>query len=143
MRNSPATARDELLDWTDEDEPLPLPATMSTSTNGLLRTGILTLLFVAVVAMAISEMFYWTLRSEIRNKQGAPVNAQLIVTQSRDAQRLGLYQWVKKSEGALRIPVSVAEGLVIADYAKKPTEQVASQGSTAIRQKAIATWGPP
>ena len=143
MRNSPATARDELLDWTDEDEPLSAPVTASSNADGMLRTGVLTLLLVAVVTMGISELFYWTLRAEIRKKQGAPVNAQLIATQSRDRQRLSRYQWVKKSEGVLRIPVSVAEDLVIADYANKPTAQDAPHGSSEVAHVAAARGGLP
>ncbi len=143
MPNAPATARDQLFDWTDENEPLPAPATASASAKGLLRTGILTVLLLAVVAMGVAEMFYWTLRSEIRRKQGSLVNAQLLVTQSRDKQRLSRYQWVKKSDGVLRIPVSLAAGFVIADYAKNSAECPASQRSTEAGTATMAHGGSP
>ncbi len=89
------------------------------------RVALATVFFLILAVGGISEMFYWTTRSEIRRKQGIPVNDLLTKTQQSEDTLLNEYRWIKKSEGRLRIPVARARALVILEYAR-PTVQGAT-----------------
>lgn len=132
MPSASVTSRDELLDWTDESEVAAEPQVELTVIRGLWRTALLTLALMAVTAITVAEVHYWRFRNEIKRKQAAPVSALLPAARARDALRLNRYQWVNRSTGVLRIPVSVAAALVIADYSRAPTEPP-KQGSAPQR----------
>lgn len=120
MRQSNANAKveEELLDIASVSQSSSLAEMQSSRLNGLVWTGIATCVCILVCLMVVSEIFYWTSRNEIQKKQLATGNALLKDTRTQEQARLTRYQWVKKGDGVLRIPVERAKELVIADYAR-------------------------
>ena len=116
QNNASAAVEQDLLEVALTHERLTQARARSPQIGGLVWTGIATLLGVVVSAMVVNEVFYWTLRQEIQRKRLDPTNAILMATRTREQSLLTRYQWVKKSDGVLRIPVERAANLVIADY---------------------------
>ena len=105
--------------WSSAEECLP-PA------RNLIGVSLVTATLVSVAALAVGQLFALAMRSEMRKKQLEPVNAILQATRAEERARLERYQWVKRSEGVMRIPISRARELVLADYARPSTSTPAS-----------------
>lgn len=117
--NTAATTRNELLDEAPASDvavasirPLPLG-------RGLLWTALATSGGILIVGLAVSELYYQTVRSELGRKQLRSENAILSDVRARETKQLGEYRWLKQSEGTLRIPLERARALVSAEYAAK------------------------
>jgi len=140
MQNNEANARVESLPQFTE----PSSISDAISSRDVLRrsiiVGLSTVLLALSVVAATGEVYYFTLRGEVQRKRGAFENAQLLANQLRDNGRLDRYQWVTPSQGVLRIPLSVAKNLTIADYQKAPKTRPA-EGSSAIASDAHAAIG--
>ncbi len=137
MSTSPATAQDERFEWEPHSQTQPAPGPGTGWVPQLVRRGFWAMLLLGMAALGLCELHYWMLRGEIWRKQSARVNSQLVATRMRDARLLSRYQWVKQSEGVLRVPESVAASLVIADYAKEG--RAGSSGPTALQAVRAAT----
>ena len=142
MRKSEANARAESLPLFNE----PTSISDAMSSRDVLRRSAVACLSTVLLALSVvaatSEIYYFTLRAEVQRKRGAFENAQLLANQLRDNGRLDRYQWVTPSQGVLRIPLSVAKNLTIADYQKVPGSRPA-EGSTTIAGNAHVASGTP
>lgn len=118
MRQANVAIEEDLLDVALTDERSTDAKLASTELKGLVWTGVVTCLCLLATLIAVSEIFYWTLRSEIQRKQLAITNSVLIDTHAQEQARLTRYQWVKQNDGVLRIPLQRAKELVVADYAQ-------------------------
>jgi hypothetical protein len=118
MRNSQANARTESLPLFGEPSSISDAVLSRHVLRQSVATGLTTVLLAILVVAATSEIYYFTLRAEVQRKRGSFENAQLLANQLRDNNRLGRYQWVDPSQGVLRIPISVAKNLTIAEYQK-------------------------
>ena len=116
--NASAAIQEDLLDVALDNERLIQARVSWLRTNALIWTGLATCLCVLVGLLVVNEIFYWTLRKEIQRKQLAPSNAILTATHAQEQNQLTRYQWIKRSDGILRIPLERAKGLVVADYAR-------------------------
>ena len=119
MSTIPATAQDERFEWDQQLQEQRTPEPHAESARRLVRSGLWTIALLAIATLALCELHYRMLLSEIARKQAATVNTQLMATRLRDAKMLSRCQWIKPSEGVLRIPESLAVRLVIADYSKQ------------------------
>ena len=126
MRTSQANARVESLPLFIEPRSSSDAIPLRDVLRRLIIAGLTTVMLALSVVAATSELYYFTLRAEVQRKRGAFENAQLLANQLRDNRRLDRYQWVTPSQGVLRIPLSVAKSLTIADYQKAPETQPAS-----------------
>jgi hypothetical protein len=115
--NASAAVEQDLLEVALTHDRLTQARARSQRLGGLVWTGIATLLGVLLSVMIVNEIFYWTLRKEIQRKRLDPTNAILMATRAREQSLLTQYQWIKKSDGIVRIPVRRAANLVIAEYA--------------------------
>ena len=116
--NESAAVQEDFLDVALDNERLSQARVSWLRMNALIWTGVATCLCVLAGLWVVNEIFYWTLRKEIQRKQLAPSNAILMATRAQEQNQLIRYQWVKKSDGILRIPLERARGLVVADYAR-------------------------
>ena len=117
QNNASAAVEQDLLEVALTHERLTRARVHSQRLGGLVWTGIATLLGVSLSLLIVNEIFYWTLRGEIQKKRLVPTNAILTTTRAREQSLLTQYQWIKKSDGIVRIPVKRAANLVIAEYA--------------------------
>jgi hypothetical protein len=143
MSTIPAIAQDERFEWDQQSEEQLTPEPHVAVMPKLIRKGMWTLALLGVGVLAVCELHYWTLRSEINKKQASKVNAQLMATQLRDARLLNRYQWVKQSDGVLRIPESQAVSLVIADYSRQSPQTEVTQAAERAGNTRVATAGVP
>jgi len=142
MRNGEANARVESLPLFTE----PSSISGAMSSRDVLRrsaiAGLSTVLLALSVVAATSEIYYFTLRAEVQKKRGTFENALLLADQLRDNGRLDRYQWVTQSQGVLRIPLSLAKTLTIADY-QKTTKTPSAEGGNVITGSTHAAIGTP
>jgi hypothetical protein len=138
--NASAALEEDLLEVALIHERLARARVRSSQLDGLTRTAFVTLLGIFVSAIVVNEVFYWTLRKEIQSKRLAPTNALLTATRAREQSLLTRYQWVKKSDGVLRIPAKRAASLIVADYAHPvPTPSDSSTISAPLALSAPST----
>ena len=126
QNNASAAVEQDLLEVALTHERLTQARARSQRLGGLVWTGVGTVLGVFFSLLIVNEIFYWTLRNEIQRKRLGPTNAILAATRAREQLLLTQYQWVKKSDGIVRIPVKRAANLVIAEYAHPATSPVSS-----------------
>ena len=142
MRNSQANAHIESLLLISQPSRNLDPMSLRDVLTRSIVTCLITILLALSVVAATSEIYYFTLRAEVQKKRGAIENAQLLANQSRDNRRLDRYQWVIPSQGVLRIPLSVAKNLTIADYQKAPKTRPL-EASSSITSNAHVAIGTP
>jgi hypothetical protein len=86
----------------------------------ILVATVLTIVAVVVMVVAVKEYFGFATQDEISAKQLAPENTVKRGVKAREQAALSKYQWVDEGKGVVRIPVDVAQKLVVRDWDKAP-----------------------
>lgn len=73
---------------------------------------------VVVVVIGVYELFRQTFQAEISKKQLEWVDPQLRELRAFEQANLSKYQWVSQKDGIVRMPVTRARELVLAEYGK-------------------------
>lgn len=73
---------------------------------------------IVVVVIGVFEFFRQTFQAEVQKKQLEWVDPQLREIRAYEEANLKKYQWVNQKDGVVRIPVTRARELVLADYGK-------------------------
>ncbi len=86
------------------------------------RTGVIGVAIVATVAvlgaivLGVNELFQQIITDEVRVKVLARPSSELRELRAQEEQKLNRYQWVSQKDGIVRIPLSRAQELTLADY---------------------------
>jgi hypothetical protein len=96
--------------------------------GAILGASAATLLALVGVLIGLNELFRQVMTSEIQAKVLSRPSSELRELRVEEDAKLGRYQWVSKKDGVVRLPLSRAVELTLADYRARSAQADPQRG---------------